>query len=452
MPTGNPNKKPKSKRVKRREIDPTYLSIQETPSGPRLCLDEQPLLLLDGSPLCHPRPSLLEHIREEFSGFGTITLDTQGKVLKPDIISSYRLLAVQRSLEAAPQHPFLKDFQIWLLLDPCLRPCAGPEITDQLARWHPLTRFFDDLKLTAPSLPQIQFELEDTDDVESILSKYWGGVSDPGDVDYVASVKAFLGSVHDVFKKLGPEEWAVMYALFQCHNAVLFPLLLVTGRCTAQEYANGLMAAHLLLTTVLSEVTPADHAAQTEGFRKDAEVMLQFLEHARCPWAKEINQGESTTREFKATLRYDLQTQQHNKLVELAVIKNVAAFLNANGGSIFVGVADNRDIVGIDPDGFENTDKWQLHLVNRIGHLIGKSFLPLCSIDFGSLHGKTVARVTVQRSGEPAFLNETALKPNGDPKAFYVRGGPSAQKLNPEETRQYTAEHFPTRAGGHPTP
>ncbi|OGW69375.1 MAG: hypothetical protein A2036_03460 [Omnitrophica bacterium GWA2_50_21] len=426
-------------------IDPVDLVIQEIPSGIQLWSYGRPILLPNGNPLTHPRQTLVEHIREEFSGFGTMTLDASGRVLKPDILSSYILLGVQQSMEADPNHPFMTGFGKWLLLDPCLSSCAGPERVDQKARWLPLSRYFEAKGIHAPDFAQIPVDVGENDDVDTILRRQvepMFGLDNPEADKIIRSSKAFVEVVVRDFKQLGPEEWTVMFCLFQFHQAVLFPLLLVTGRCTAQEYANGLMAAHCLLTTAFSDVDDEQHEEQTRGYREDAQVVLQFLERARCPWAKEILKGESKTQEFKATLRYDLKTGQHNKELEHAVLKNIAGLLNGQGGTIFVGVRDDGEICGIELDDLGNQDQWTLHLVNRIGQQIGKRFITLCLIDFDILHGKVVSRITVRPSTEPVFLDECALKTKGDKRAFFIRGGPSAQKLTPEETTLYITKRF----------
>ncbi len=210
-----------------------------------------------------------------------------------------------------------------------------------------------------------------------------------------------------------------MYYFYQCHNVTLFPLLLAMGQCTPTEYANGVMAAHVLLTTCAGEVTSAAHAQQARAFREDAQIAVDFLENARSPWMKEILNGEDSEREFKATMRYDLKTGTYNKALEHSVLKNVAAFLNTDGGTVFVGVGDDQDIVGIELDGFSNDDKWSLHLTNRIGQQIGKRFLTLCRIEFDSLHSKTVARISIRPSDEPVFLDERALLPTGKKDAVF---------------------------------
>lgn len=431
-------------------IDPADLQIFESPEGMGLRKGGHVILLDAESPLMHPRLKLLEHIREEFDGFGLIAIDEKGVVVKPSMISSYMLLGVQRRMEKDPGNTFVAGFSKWLLFDPCLSRCAGPECVDQIARWQPLYRFYESESLNAPDFAQIPVD-ENCNDVDSILKDRAGHLfvtNDPQEELFIEGAKKYVKAVDLYFRNLGPEEWAAMWLLHSFHEAILFPLLLVTGRCSAQEYANGLMAGHCLLTTAFGDVDVDAHAKQVRGFREDAQIVLQFLENARSPWTKEILLGEDDRREFKSSLRYDLETHQHNKDLEHSVLKNVAAFLNGDGGTIFVGVGDSGEIHGIELDGFENDDKWSLHLVNRIGQQLGKRFITLCSVEFDTLHGKSVSRITVRRSDEPAYLDERALKAGGKQAAFFIRGGPSAQKLSPEESVRYIATRFPSLEPG----
>ena len=57
-------------------------------------------------------------------------------------------------------------------------------------------------------------------------------------------------------------------------------------------------------------------------------------------------------------------------------MKTIAAFLNAGGGTLLIGVADDGGVVSLAADGFANEDKMGLHLVNLIRDRIGDLFLP----------------------------------------------------------------------------
>ncbi len=63
-----------------------------------------------------------------------------------------------------------------------------------------------------------------------------------------------------------------------------------------------------------------------------------------------IAEGESDELEFKATLRWDLKEAGVNKKLEEVIIKTIAAFANSQGGTLLIGVADDGDVIGLEPD------------------------------------------------------------------------------------------------------
>ena len=155
-----------------------------------------------------------------------------------------------------------------------------------------------------------------------------------------------------------------------------------------------------------------------------------------------IKRGESKTLEFKATLRWNRKDdRQDDKAVTHAVLKTVAAFLNTEGGDLLIGVGDDRKIVGIEQDRFENDDKFMLHLAqvvrNGLGDRAGTCIDPKTQI----VQGKTVCVVSCQRSPEPVFLKWKIMEtsPEGD---FFVRSGPGTVKLDPESAKEYIRTRF----------
>jgi type I restriction enzyme R subunit len=162
-----------------------------------------------------------------------------------------------------------------------------------------------------------------------------------------------------------------------------------------------------------------------------------------------IKRGESKTLEFKSTLRWSLkEDKQDDRVVTHAVLKTIAAFLNTEGGDLLIGVADDRTIVGIEKDRFENDDKFMLHLAqvvrNGLGDRAGTCIDPKMQI----VDGKTVCVVSCQRSPEPVFLQWKEMQATRDGD-FFVRSGPSTVKLSPESTREFIRTRFeawsPTR-------
>ncbi len=61
-------------------------------------------------------------------------------------------------------------------------------------------------------------------------------------------------------------------------------------------------------------------------------------------------QGEGPILEFKSSFRWDLRQNQANKGLEAVILKTIAGFMNGNGGTLLIGVADDGAIVGLKPD------------------------------------------------------------------------------------------------------
>ncbi len=138
-----------------------------------------------------------------------------------------------------------------------------------------------------------------------------------------------------------------------------------------------------------------------------------------------ISTGESENLEFKSTLRTNLQTGEVDKRMEKAVLKTLVAFMNSDGGTLLIGIADDGSICGIDMESFDNRDKLNLHLTNLISSMIGNEFLPYISfnlIDFEE-ENAAVMRVKCESCEKPVFLRE------GKTEIFYVRSGPSSVEL-----------------------
>lgn len=137
-----------------------------------------------------------------------------------------------------------------------------------------------------------------------------------------------------------------------------------------------------------------------------------------------IEGGENDQVEFKSTVRTNLETGEVDKRMEKAVLKTLVAFMNTDGGTLLIGVADDGEIRGLDIQSFDNPDKLNLHLTNMISSGIGNGLLPFINfklIDFGD--NKYVMRVVCKPSSKPVFLKE------GKTEIFYVRSGPSSVEL-----------------------
>jgi predicted HTH transcriptional regulator len=143
--------------------------------------------------------------------------------------------------------------------------------------------------------------------------------------------------------------------------------------------------------------------------------------------------------EFKTSLRWNSHINAPDPKLEHSVLKSIAAFMNTDGGTLFVGVTDNGEIAGIDEDHFPNDDKFLLHFGNLFNDKIGRAFTKFMEYGVISLDGKSVMKVTCQRSDRPVFL-----KSNQRQDEFFVRHGPSSVELSMSEFNTYSKDRFAT--------
>ena len=78
-----------------------------------------------------------------------------------------------------------------------------------------------------------------------------------------------------------------------------------------------------------------------------------------------IEAGENSEVEFKTTLRYDVKQKITNKKLEEVILKTIAAFSNASGGTLIIGVDDEMNIIGLENDyrtlNSGTKDEFELH-------------------------------------------------------------------------------------------
>ena len=156
--------------------------------------------------------------------------------------------------------------------------------------------------------------------------------------------------------------------------------------------------------------------------------------------AELIASGESTTIEFKSSLRWDVRERRVNKELQKVIAKTVAGFLNAEGGILLIGVADDGEALGIQDDinstGRKDLDGFQQTLVQTFSNYPGESVAANVSVSFDKIDGKTVCAVKVEACQQPVYSTD------GKGKDFYIRFGSSTRPLDVEDTQRYIAEHW----------
>jgi hypothetical protein len=147
--------------------------------------------------------------------------------------------------------------------------------------------------------------------------------------------------------------------------------------------------------------------------------------------------GESDVVEFKSTLRTNLHTGERDPKMEQVVLKTIAGFLNKDGGTLAIGIADDGAPIGLERDGFPNEDKMALHLVNLLKDRLGGEHAINVHPRFDDYDGVRVLTVECGRSKTPVFVKD------GQSERFFVRYGPSTQELSGAQAQAYIKVRYP---------
>jgi type I restriction enzyme, R subunit len=159
------------------------------------------------------------------------------------------------------------------------------------------------------------------------------------------------------------------------------------------------------------------------------------------PSAELIAGDESFEVEFKSTARWNLREECRDRRMEDAIVKTVAGFLNTDGGSLFIGVADGRVPLGLDadlqlvkPPTVDGLVNWlTTHLANTLTRpVVMKTRTRIESID-----GVGVCRVDVAASSTPVWA-----KMSDKSEVFWVRMNNSTRQLSELEVEKYVKDHW----------
>lgn len=193
-----------------------------------------------------------------------------------------------------------------------------------------------------------------------------------------------------------------------------------------------------LLGSVLAVAVYGAIAARMQGTR-------------RVPLADLIADGESARVEFKSTARINLHTGDKDSRMEQVVAKTVSAFLNADGGTLLIGVDDEGIPLGLDADyatlKTPDADRFELWLRDLLGTTLGQNAAAAVDVSVEELDTGTgvraVCRVTCSPSPRPVYLRTG----RNAPPEFWVRSGNSTRQLPVDTASEYVAHRWPLSMG-----
>jgi serine/threonine protein kinase len=204
----------------------------------------------------------------------------------------------------------------------------------------------------------------------------------------------------------------------------------------------------------------AELVSESPGARPaGAETVLERLNEIR--YTSNIgaltSSGESDKIEFKSSLHHpygplppDLEKlppaqakKEIQKRLRKSVTKTIAAFLNSEGGTLLIGVADSGTVLGIEPDfdylkqGKQDTDGWLLSLQDVIINALGAEVWNAVRVSLVPYASHTVAVIQC-----PARTTETWHTEDGGER-FYIRASNATRELTGSSLLKYVREHWP---------
>lgn len=114
------------------------------------------------------------------------------------------------------------------------------------------------------------------------------------------------------------------------------------------------------------------------------------------------------------------------------ICKEVIAFANTKGGTMYVGVQDDGHVIGV-----ENADRVTLQINNMVRDSIKPDITMFVRYETQEIDGKQIVAVNIQKGTDrPYYLGSKGLKPSG----VYVRNGTSTDPATDTAIRKMIKE------------
>lgn len=347
-------------------------------------------------------------------------------------------------------------------------------------------------------LEQDVVSISRTDDPESLIENLRREVRDfrvkPQDLKKKPITSPFFNMAFIVSKSKGAIDWfngmklysSPLGKTYRLEKHHIFPqaLLKDLGYYSDTERSKSVneIANRAFLTQKanikISKASPADYLSEIEESYPDA-LKAQFIPQNKAMWdlknfesflamrrqliSEQINdfidklasaghdqfnipnllrQQEGYNLEFKSSFLWNLRKQAQDKEMKLSVLKTIIAFLNSNGGTLLIGVDDERRVLGLENDysiSWKGTkDSFLLELSDYIQNAISlDNYTKYVSVDFHQIEDREICMVQVEKALQPVFYKK------GDTKVLFVRVDNKTLPLDdPEEISDFIKENW----------
>jgi hypothetical protein len=280
------------------------------------------------------------------------------------------------------------------------------------------------------STREIDLEIEySVIDNKDNLRMQWGGI--PLELDEVNLSKLVATPVEE--KPIGEKKYLISKTAITDHTNKTVGRIFIPLDISLQQNALRMQELFNFGIAVLSwgtvVVLLSWYFVSNERTKRKHEISLK----------EALTKGEGENIEFKETLEIDVRLGAANPDVLRSALKTIASFLNSSGGTLFIGVSDEKEIKGLARDfrlcRRRNADGFQLKLQNL---LCSTRFHPnplgRVNIRFESMSNLDVCCVDIQPFPKPEVVHFEG--------EVHVRGGNTTRKLEGPQLTDWLKERF----------
>ncbi len=151
-----------------------------------------------------------------------------------------------------------------------------------------------------------------------------------------------------------------------------------------------------------------------------------------------LEAGETRTVEYKETFSFNTrENKSGDDRLRHALLREVAAFLNTEGGVVLIGVSDDQRVTGIERDDFKDQENYVRKITQVIASSLGEVAATLTQIEIHDYDGKKICAVKCEKSSKPVYCE---FKKFG--QQTFVRIGNVTTEPPRKEWVDYCKYHF----------
>ena len=251
----------------------------------------------------------------------------------------------------------------------------------------------------------------------------------------IKSLRAYCKIIASEFDSLSELRKRVCLFFVSEHFSLLSSLAYLKDEISANEFYSynnlnhEVVNDHLPANSKLRKIYSSEKQKHTIMMNEVDQFLKKFDPYEGLRSLLELDESEKL--EFKSTYRYSLAKKNIDKEITHMVLKTLAGFMNTQGGKLVIGVADNKDIIGIEKDGYKNDDKFLLAMQETFNKVFGKHRAVNLKIELKKYNTKTICIIECPQVDDHVVIDH--FKDGRQKSIYYIRTGPETVKLNIEE-------------------